>query len=312
MWYKKFISSAKILIIIFFFVFTNKALSEKIEILLILNNEIVTNIDIEKEYNYLSLLNDNIKVIKKEDAIKLAKKSIIKEKVKRIEILKYYNLDEKNEYLENIIRDLYEKKGIKNKKEFNRYLTSLNLNLNEVEQKIKIEIIWNELIYNKFINEIKINKNLLKEQILSQSQEVEYYLISEIFINIENKNEIQNKTIKLIKDINDLGFEQTATLYSDAESAKKRGDLGWVNINLLSPDIKKEIINLKINSVTQPISLGGGLLALKIRDKKKEQKSIDIDAELNKIIEVEKNKKLNQFSNLYFNKIKNNVKVNEL
>ena len=116
----------------------------------------------------------------------------------------------------------------------------------------------------------------------------------------------------MIKDINDLGFEQTATLYSDAESAKKRGDLGWVNINLLSPDIKKEIINLKIDSVTQPISLGGGLLALKIRDKKKEQKSIDIDAELNKIIEVEKNKKLNQFSNLYFNKIKNNVKVNEL
>tara|TARA_B100000795_G_scaffold119159_1_gene88638 strand:- start:70 stop:1008 length:939 start_codon:yes stop_codon:yes gene_type:complete len=310
--YKKFISSVKILIVIFFLVFTNKVLSEKIEILLILNNEIVTNIDIEKEYNYLSLLNDNIKVIKKKDAIKLAKKSIIKEKVKQIEILKYYNLDEKNEYLENIIRDLYEKKGIKNKKEFNRYLTSLNLNLNEVEQKIKIEIIWNELIYNKFINEIKINKNLLKEQILSQSQEVEYYLISEIFINIENKNEIQNKTIKLIKDINDLGFEQTATLYSDAESAKKRGDLGWVNINLLSPDIKKEIINLKINSVTQPISLGGGLLALKIRDKKKEQKSIDIDAELNKIIEVEKNKKLNQFSNLYFNKIKNNVKVNEL
>ena len=312
MQYKKFISSVKILIVIFFLVFTNKVLSEKIEILLILNNEIVTNIDIEKEYNYLSLLNDNIKVIKKKDAIKLAKKSIIKEKVKRIEILKYYNLDEKNEYLENIIRDLYEKKGIKNKKEFNRYLTSLNLNLNEVEQKIKIEIIWNELIYNKFINEIKINKNLLKEQILSQSQEVEYYLISEIFINIENKNEIQNKTIKLIKDINDLGFEQTATLYSDAESAKKRGDLGWVNINLLSPDIKKEIINLKINSVTQPISLGGGLLALKIRDKKKEQKSIDIDAELNKIIEVEKNKKLNQFSNLYFNKIKDNVKVNEL
>ena len=312
MQYKKFISSVKILIVIFFLVFTNKVLSEKIEILLILNNEIVTNIDIEKEYNYLSLLNDNIKVIKKEDAIKLAKKSIIKEKVKRIEILKYYNLDEKNEYLENIIRSLYEKKGIKNKKEFNRYLTSLNLNLNEVEQKIKIEIIWNELIYNKFINEIKINKNLLKEQILSQSQEVEYYLISEIFINIENKNEIQNKTIKLIKDINNLGFEQTATLYSDAESAKKKGDLGWVNINLLSPDIKKEIINLKINSVTQPISLGGGLLALKIRDKKKEQKSIDIDAELNKIIEVEKNKKLNQFSNLYFNKIKNNVKVNEL
>ena len=310
--YKKFISSVKILIVIFFLVFTNKVLSEKIEILLILNNEIVTNIDIEKEYNYLSLLNDNIKVIKKKDAIKLAKKSIIKEKVKQIEILKYYNLDEKNEYLENIIRDLYEKKGIKNKKEFNRYLTSLNLNLNEVEQKIKIEIIWNELIYNKFINEIKINKNLLKEQILSQSQEVEYYLISEIFINIENKNEIQNKTIKLIKDINDLGFEQTATLYSDAESAKKRGDLGWVNINLLSPDIKKEIINLKIDSVTQPISLGGGLLALKIRDKKKEQKSIDIDAELNKIIEVEKNKKLNQFSNLYFNKIRNSVKINEL
>ena len=310
--YKKFISSVKILIVIFFLVFTNKVLSEKIEILLILNNEIVTNIDIEKEYNYLSLLNDNIKVIKKEDAIKLAKKSIIKEKVKQIEISKYYNLDEKNEYLENIIRDLYEKKGIKNKKEFNRYLTSLNLNLNEVEQKIKIEIIWNELIYNKFINEIKINKNLLKEQILSQSQEVEYYLISEIFINIENKNEIQNKTIKLIKDINDLGFEQTATLYSDAESAKKRGDLGWVNINLLSPDIKKEIINLKIDSVTQPISLGGGLLALKIRDKKKEQKSIDIDAELNKIMEVEKNKKLNQFSNLYFNKIRNSVKINEL
>ena len=172
--YKKFISSVKILIVIFFLVFTNKVLSEKIEILLILNNEIVTNIDIEKEYNYLALLNDGIKVIERKEAIKLAKKSIIKEKIKQIEILKYYNLDEKNEYLENIIRDLYEKKGIKNKKEFNRYLTSLNLNLNEVEQKIKIEIIWNELIYNKFINEIKINKNLLKEQILSQSQEVEY------------------------------------------------------------------------------------------------------------------------------------------
>jgi len=312
MWYKKFISSAKILIIIFFFVFTNKALSEKIEILLILNNEIVTNIDIEKEYNYLALLNDGIKVIERKEAIKLAKKSIIKEKIKQIEILKYYNLDEKNEYLENIIRSLYEKKGIKNKEEFNLYLSSLNLSLNEVEQKIKIEIIWNELIYNKFINEININKNLLRKKILSQSQEIEYYLISEIFINIENKSEIQKKTMKLIKDINELGFEQTATLYSDAKSAQKKGDLGWVNIDLLSPDIKKEIINLKVNSVSQPISLGGGLLSLKIRDKKKEQKSINIDVELDKIIEVEKNKKLNQFSNLYFNKIRNSVKINEL
>ena len=175
---------------------SNVALSEKIKILLTINNKIITNIDVEKEYNYLSLINENIKSVKKEEAFKLAKQSIIKEKIKKIEILKYYDLNEGNEYLEKILEDLYKKKGVNNKKEFNLYLKNLKLNLDEVKQKIKIEIIWNELVYNRYINKIKINEDLLRKQILNQSQEIDYYLISEIFLEIENKDEIKQKTLK--------------------------------------------------------------------------------------------------------------------
>ena len=312
MYYKKMISLIRMLIIILILFTGNLALSEKIEILLTVNNEIITNIDIEKEYNYLSLINENIKSVRRKEANKLAKQSIIKEKIKEIEIVKYYDLKEKNTYLEKIIEDLYKKKGFKNKKDFNLYLKNLKLNLDEVEQKIKIEIIWNELVYNRYINKIKVNRELLRKQILNQSQEIDYYLISEIFLEIENKDEIKQKTLKLIETINELGFEETAALYSSSKSAKNKGNLGWVNINLLSSNIKKEIINIKKSKMTRPISVGGGLLILKIQDKKKQKKSVDIENELKKAIDNEKNKKLNQFSNLYFNKIKNNMKINEL
>ena len=89
--------------------------TDNVKIILKINDEIVTNIDIQKEYNYLIALNNDFKEVNKEKALSIAKESIIKEKIKKKEIEKYYNLEEENDYVKNVLKNFYKNLGLNNK-----------------------------------------------------------------------------------------------------------------------------------------------------------------------------------------------------
>ena len=188
------------------------------------------------------------------------------------------------------------------------------MNFKFVKKKINIEAAWNDLVYQKFGNRIEINeqkiKNKINKFILNRSTQ-NIYLISEILFTAENYKDLEKKYEIINKSIPEIGFHNTANIYSISNSAKLGGKIGWVNESQLSEVIKKEIINLNINEHTKPITLPGGFLIIKLNDKKIEEIKINFDQEFNKQISNEKDSQLQQFSEIYFKKIKKNSTISE-
>ena len=208
---------------------------------------------------------------------------------------------------------MYSKLGLKNEKDFEARLKENNINIEEIREKISIEVIWNQLIYKKFIKQVKIDKEKIKDSLTKKNiQYQKKYLLSEIVFDIKENENLNDKT-KLIKDnIKKNGFKNTALLFSIADTSKLGGSLGWINENSISEKIKQELLNLKIGQQTDTILIPGGFLVLNIDNISKEKKEINFEEELNKIINDKTNEQLTQFSNIYFNKVQKNITINEI
>jgi len=279
-----------------------------------INNKIITNVDVNNEYRYLIALSPDLQDVDKKKVMTLAKDSIIREKIKEDELSKFIDINVRNKFIGKIITNFYKKMGMVNKNEFENYLKEYKLSFSEVEKKIAIEAAWNDLIYKKFANQIEINeikiKNELKKLLLN-NKEQNVYFMSEILFTSENYENVNKKYETINKSILEIGFRNTATLHSISNSAKLGGEIGWIKESQLNPIIKKEIINLKIGEHTKPITIPGGFLVIKLDDQKKEEINVNFDEELNKQISREKNSQLQQFSEIYYKKIKKNSTISE-
>ena len=281
--------------------------SFEIKIIENINNQIITNVDIENEYNYLVALNVKYKELDKQKMLNYAKESLVKEIIKKIEVIKYFDLTQNSPMVVSFVENLYLNLGIKNEEEFKVYLQSYDLKLKTIYEKITIENIWNQLVYTRYKDQITINKEEIREKLNSKKSEVIQYNISEIFFSVRNKEEYKNKLNKIKKSILDDGFDKAALLYSESDSSKNSGALGWINENQLSKVFIKELVLLNVGENTNPINLTGGSIILKINEIKKELKKIDIDKELDKIFKYEQNRQLNNFSTIYYNKVKSKI-----
>jgi len=304
----------KKIILIFFYsliVFSNAAAIEN-KILFKVNNEIITSIDILTELKYLGTINNDLNKMPKKQAFEIAKKSLIREKIKEIQLKKIFKeIIVEDEFINSLLVNHFESTEIKSIYDFEKYFLLLDINPNLIKKKISIEVMWNQLIFKKFNQSVKINKEIIKNTLLTKDKQNEY-LLSEIFFTI-NENEILDKKTNLLeKEINDKGFSQTALIYSVSNTANKGGKLGWVKETIMSPKIKKIIKQIKINNYTKPIVLPGGFLILKIEDIRETDNDFDLNSEIDKIVRKKTNEQLNQFSNIYFNKIKKNIIINEL
>ena len=298
---------------IIFFIFNSNSNSLENKILAKVENQIISSIDVINEYNYLVALNPSIKSSKKQDILKLSKKSVLQEKIKKIEIERNFNNPKiPLEFLDQILRDIYSKIGFNNLDEFKKYLINNNVDFENVKKKLEIEALWNELILIKFSSKIKINEKELKDKVKNNNKFLKSYLLSEISFEVSNLKELDNKYFEISKTINDKGFDFAALKYSLSPTSSLGGKLDWINENSLNKTIKAELTNLKVNDFTKPINVPGGFLILQINDIKNIQIEIDIKKEFEKLKNYEKNNQLNQYSKIYFNKIKKNLEINEL
>ena len=280
--------------------------ANEVKIISKIGNEIITNVDVKNEYNYLVTLNKSLKEIDKNEVISFAQNSLIKEKIKKNEIVKFYELNQKNETVDLMIEGIYKNLGLESKNSFKKYLENNNLKFDDVYKKIEIEAVWNQMIYQKFKDKIFIDEKKLKKKILDNENEIESLLLAEIVLNLENKKEIDKKYNELIKNINTFGFKESVLKFSISNSKSNSGKIGWVNKNNLSKKIQLALNEIKIGEITKPILISSGLLVLKLEDKKFEKKNNDLNKELQKLIDFEMNRQLNSFSTIYFNKIKKN------
>ena len=302
----------KIFIILFLLIFNQ---SESIETKIIhrIQNEIITNIDIKNEFKYLVALNNSLKKLDKEKILSISNESIIREKIKQIELLKKFKKIKLNEeYLNILVKKIYLRLNLKSLNEFELYLKDYDLEINDIITKATIDAMWGELIIKMYSSKISINENKIKEQILKNSKiQSKKYQLSEIMFEVTNKKEIEKKYNEVVRSIEEVGFENSAAIYSFSESGKIGGDIGWISENSLNNKIKKNLNNLKVGEITKPIILSNGILVLKLMNTEISETVVDINNEFKKAVNYERNRQLNQYSKIYYNKIKKNLDFNE-
>ena len=297
---------------IFFVYFYFFALSIENKIILKINNQIITKLDIYQEANYLKALNPNINNLEEIKILEIAQSSLVREKIKEIELLKYNKNKINKEYLQEILQSIYTKIGLRNMNEFKQYIGTFGISIQIIEKKLKTEAHWNQLIYNKFYSKLKIDKKMIRENMKTTKRDTStLYHLYEILFNLENDINSEDLFKNIEKSIHENGFENAASIYSISETSRTGGNLGWVNENNINDKISKKINNLKIGEHTEPILLPGGFLILKLKDKKSIKKKIDLEKEINLKIRSLQNQQLNQYSNIYFKKIKKNILINE-
>ena len=305
----------KVILYFFLFFFTTNLVFSKPNVYIYanINEEIITNIDIEKEIKYLQFLNENMSQLDREKIFDVAKNSLINEIIKKKEIQKFINIDNENTFVDNYLKNIYSKLDYSNEDDFKKaVIEQESYSYEEIRKKINIELFWNELIYNKYKNQININETDLQKKIENFANKVQKeYLISEIIFE-KKKNQDLNTLIDQIElSIEEIGFENSANIYSISDSSKLGGNIGWISENSLSAIISEKLSKLKEGEHTKIIQIANNFLILKVNKIKTKEKIIDKKIELQKLIKIETNKQLNQFSRIYFNKSKLNYFINE-
>jgi len=299
---------------LFFFVLLTNLAAYENSIITKVDNEIITYLDIKKETVYLKLLNKNLNDMESEMINKIAKNSLIREKIKIIELKKNYDeLKIDDEYLNQLISLTFKKVGFTSEENFKNVIFQNNLDYNEIKKKIVIEALWNELIIYKFFSKLNINEKTIKENFINKKNDYKFtYFLSEILFEVDNTEKLKEKKDLIKTTIINQGFENAALIHSISNTANMGGKIGPIEFEALNNSIKNSIKNLKIGEYSEPILMPNGFLILKIDDIEKTKIETDIDFEVKKIINIKKNQQLNQYSNSYYNKIKKDINVEDL
>ena len=305
-----------IYILIIYFQLIINVISKEIKILYKINDSIITNYDIFEEINYLVSLNKNLTQLNNKQLSSNAEKSLIREIIKKDEISKFYeiNYEEeiKSEKIDSVIKNFRQTIGFKSNQEFEDYLKVKNININDLKKKFIIEQFWNQLIFDKYRNFVKIDSkkiNSVLEKLIKNNSEILSFNLSEIIFLAKSRKETEKKSKEIITSIQTIGFKDSAVIHSISESSKLGGEIGWINQNQLSKKIFLAIKDLEIGEFSRPIITSAGVIFLKINNKKKINTQIDKEEEMERLISFEKNRILNEYSIIYYKEIENKAYV---
>ena len=301
--------------IIFFLsiLFFSNHLNANIEIKFKIGDDIITNIDILNEKNYLIFLRPGISKLSKEEIEKISENSLIREIIKKKELKKIYKDISNIKLDEKIKKNLLNFKNVKNESELRNLIKKNDLKYNKIIEKMKYESLWNEFIFRNYNSKVRINKDKLRSELklkISNNKKFEY-LLSEILFEVKSNETLPNKYKEIIQYVSKNNFNDAASKYSISNSSLRGGEIGWVKETLLSKKLNNILKNKKIGEITSPLKYPNGYLILKINKKKEMEEILSFDDELKELINFERNKQLNQFSLLFYKKIKQNTVINE-
>ena len=300
----------KILLITFLLMFSNGLTIEN-KIIFKIDNEIITTVDVLSEIKNLKFFNKDINQLTDEEIYQIAVQSITKYKIKKKSLSKTFGKIEfqNDDYLNQIIQKTYENLGFQDLKIFKNELSKNQISFKKFQEKLIIDILWNQVIFSKYYNKLVIDEEKLRKQI-KNNKEINSIYLREIVYEVSDIKEIEEKYNLIIKDINTLGFESAAIKHSISNTSSNGGNLGWINENSISNKILNKLKKISVKDVTEPIRISSGFLILQKFDEREIQKDINNEEELKKLIDFEKNQQLNNYSNLYYNKIKKDFKIN--
>ncbi len=299
-----------LLLFLFFFLSGLNLHAGSIKIAIKVDNEIITNIDIENEIKYLKFLNPKLKNLNEIRIKNISKNSLIKKN----ELEKIYDFKNEEDFFNSVEKRFLENKNIESNAELIQILKSKDLDYMVFKKKILVEALWNQLIFNKYSNNVKINKNYLKQNLIEQfkNQNKKYeYNLSEIFFSDLIDENVDKTFEKLYTSIKEIGFENTANIFSISSTSKNGGLIGWVNELQISKSVRKNISKLKKDEIGKPIKIGNGYLLIKLNNKREFKQEINIENELRGLVNKETSRQLNTFSVIFYKKLKKNIQIDE-
>ena len=274
-------------------------------------NKAITKSDIINEIKIILILNN--KRYSEEESKQLrqmAIKSLIKKNIKQIEI-------ERNDFLQFNQQDI-NKEILRLANNVNldvdtlqNILASNELDFSMIENQIKIELLWNSLIFQLYKNRLSINLDEINEQLklIENKKEIEEYLISEIVIESVDKDKLESVIKELKNKIKIEGFESVAMNLSISDSAARNGDLGWINENQISKKLHTVITNTPIGKISEPILLRDGILIFEVRNKRKVKRNINLEEIKNELVNSEKTRILNMHSSSHYNNLRRSISI---
>ena len=290
----------------YIFFFFNFSFVEGIEtkIIAMVNNEPITTYELKnKIITTLVLSNQNInqKIIDKSK--NAAINSLINIKLKKNEIEKY-----KIESSQSNIDSYLQKVASNDIRSFKEKFINNSIDYQIFLNEIKIELAWQKLIYSKYNDKVKIEDNLIKnelDQLLKKEKNQNEYKLSEIEIEITKENK-QNKINQVLEEIEKFGFAETARKLSVSSTSIDNGNLGWVNEKSLSKQMNEILIKMKINEISEPVTKLNIISFFKITDKRSFNiDNTNIDELKKSLINQKTNELFKLYSNNYLSKIKN-------
>ena len=299
-------------VLLFILLNTKSLIAFENKILFKVDNEIITSIDIYEEIQFLKTFNPELENLEEKELFEISKNSILRDKIKKIEIMNFVKeLKVDDKFLIQLIKNKYSKVGVNSLENFENYLKNNNLNIKNFKEKLYIEIIWNDLIFQKFKNKVVIDKEKIRSEILQnpQKESQSELLLSEIVFDANSKIDFQNKYEKILLDIKNVGFKKTAIIHSNSDTATNGGLIGWVKEDNLNHNIKEIISKLRQGQFSKPIRTSSGFIIIKIEDKKEYVSKFDLNEKVQEVIKFKTNEQLDQFSSMYFNKLKKDLIV---
>ena len=309
-----FTKHLKVISIYLLITILNINLSNALEnkILFKVDNEIITTIDIYEEIRFLKMFNPEMNDLSEAELFEISKNSILRDKIKKIEIMNFVKtIKVEDKFIFNLIRSRYSNINISSFEDFENYLKDKNFNVDNIREKFTIELIWNDLIYQKFNKKVVIKKNKIRKEILQNPKKKNQreFLLSEITFNVQNKNDLNDRHKKILLDIEKIGFKKSAFIHSDSDTATNGGLIGWIKEDNLNKVIKKSISKLQPGQFSEPIRTSSGFMIIRIDDKKEYASNINLEDKVNEMIRYKTNNQLDQFSSMYFNKIKKDLMI---
>ena len=304
-------SLAKKLLIIFFLFFYTQTLFAQTNnsIIITVGNYPITSLDLTKEIKFIGILSKiQINQSNKEEIKNLAVQSLIKRTIKkneieRLKITQYNKLD-----LDRQISALAQGLGL-NKEGFKMLLEQKKLRYEDIVKNYEIDLKWNTAIFKLYKNKISLNTLEIEDKIKSELERIgddKSLLLSEIQVNILSEgSEITAK--KVLTKIKEDGFENTARILSISQSAKIGGSIGWIKEKQLSKEIYKNVKDLKNGEISKAIVVEDVLIFIKKTDEKSSTK--DLESIKKNIVNQEKMKKLDMFSNAHYSELEKRIKV---
>ena len=304
------------IIILFFFILYDDSISNNVSIKFKIENKIVTNLDIENEAKYLAAVNNNLGSLPNQKLLEIATNSIIQEKIKIIELEKYFDLKKENQEVHKIVmKNLYSIFRLENKNDLINLFLKKKINLEQIIFKHKVDFFWNKMIFDRYIKNVNVNKEQIKEKLeisINKEQKIKEFFLSEILFDLNAEEKLENKYEKIMREIKESNFSNAANIFGISNSSKNGGKLGWIKENQLSEKILANIQSLEIGMLSNPIQVVNGYLILRVEEIRVSEKKVNFNDELDRAIQIETEKQLNQYSLILFNRIKKNILIDEI